>query len=312
MRGGCPIKPLFIHGPSPGFRMVLCTILAALLLFVDLRYTWMEKVRTEASTVVAPVQWLVSLPAEAMSWGATAFSSQRALVEENRALREQLTRLSQRSLRMDALTEENVQLRQLMHAAPQQQMQFITSELMRLDNDPFIQQMIVNRGADHGVYQGQPVVDAFGVVGHVVSVGRFSSRVMMISDPSNAMPVQLVRNGLRFVIQGVGGPHHLQLVNVPANADVREGDLLVTSGLGGEFPPGYPVATVTKVESRTNGPFAKVEARPAAQLDRSRDFLMLSARDAVSTDSGARVEQATIDAIDKLYHPAAEDAPHGR
>lgn len=310
MRGGRPIKPLFVHGPSPGLRMVLCTILAALLLFVDLRYTWMEKVRSEASIVVAPVQWLVSLPAEAMNWGAIAFSSQRALVDENRGLREQLARLSQRSLRMDALSAENAQLRRLMNAAPRQQIQFITSELMRLDNDPFIQQMIVNQGADHGVYEGQPVVDAFGVVGQVVSLGRFSSRVMMISDPSSAVPIQVVRNGLRFVVQGAGGPSALQVINVPANADVREGDLLVTSGLGGEFPSGYPVARVTHVQPRTNGPFAKVEARPVAQLDRSRDFLMLSAHEGVSSDTGARVEQATIDAIYKLYHPA-EEATNG-
>lgn len=311
VRGGRLIKPLFIHGPSPGYRMVVCFLLAVALLFMDVRYTWMQSVRTEASTVIAPVEWLVSLPAQGMNWAALEFSSQQRLVNENSRLRQQLTQMSQRTLRMQSLMAENDQLRQLMHAAPRQGMKFITSELMMFDNDPFIQQMIVNRGAQQGVYEGQPVLDAFGVVGQVVSVSRYSSRVLMLSDPSNAVPSQVVRNGLRFLVQGAGGSNQLQVMNVPNNADLREGDTLVTSGLGGRFPSGYPVATITRVNQDTNGPFAEVWARPAAQLDHSRDFLMLSARGAVSADAGDNVDQEAIDAINRLYHPEANGAGHG-
>ncbi|WP_317627716.1 rod shape-determining protein MreC [Halotalea alkalilenta] len=296
MRGGWPIKPLFIHGPLPGYRMLLCAVLAGALLFLDHRYTWMDQVRAEASTLVAPIQWLVSLPAEGFSWASMTFSTQRSLVEENRSLREQLVLLSQRAQRMESVSAENARLRALLKATPRDEIPYLTAELMMLDNDPFIQQMIVNRGAREGVYVGQPVIDASGVVGQVISVSRYTSRVLMISDPSHGVPVQIVRNGLRFIVQGGGGPEGLVVQNVPNNADIREGDLLVTSGLGGGFPQGYPVATVVSVQQNPNGPFARVEAQSSAQLDRSRQYLLLFARDAIAAHELVPLNQEALDA----------------
>lgn len=255
--------------------MLVCAILAAALMFVDLRFTRMETVRAQLSTLVAPVQWAVSLPSDVLNWGALALSEQRALVEENRRLREQILTLSHRVQRMASLTAENVRLRELLSATQERDIPFITAELLSLDPDPFTHRMVIDRGRRDGVFVGQPVMDASGLVGQVTSVSAYSSRVLLVADASHALPIQVNRNGLRFVLQGAGRYQSLNVLHVPDTADIREGDLLVTSGLAGRFPPGYPVARVDKVVHDPGEPFARVEADPVAKLQRSRHFLLL-------------------------------------
>ncbi|MBB3231533.1 rod shape-determining protein MreC [Halomonas stenophila] len=255
--------------------MLLCAILAAALMFVDLRFTRMEPVRAQLSTLVAPIQWAVSLPSDVLNWGALALSDQRALVEENRRLREQILTLSHRVQRMASLTAENVRLRELLDATREHDIPFITTELLSLDPDPFTHRMVIDRGRRDGVFVGQPVMDAAGLVGQVTAVSAYSSRVLLVADASHALPVQVNRNGLRFIIQGTGRYEALSVLHVPDTADIREGDLLVTSGLAGRFPSGYPVARVTQVVHDPGEPFARVDARPVAQLQRSRHFLLL-------------------------------------
>lgn len=241
----------------------------------DLRLTRMEEMRAQLSTVVAPIQWLVSLPSDLLSWTSLALSDQRALVEENQRLREQILTLSHRVQRMSDLTAENVRLRELLSAARDQKIPYITAELLSLDPDPFAHQMVVDRGRRDGIRVGQPVMDAAGLVGQVTSVSAYSSRVLTVADASHALPVRVNRNGLRFVAQGSGRYDALDVLHVPDTADIREGDLLVTSGLAGRFPPGYPVARVSEVVHDPGEPFAQVTAEPLAQLQRSRHFLML-------------------------------------
>ncbi|MGJ8524920.1 Cell shape-determining protein MreC [Halomonadaceae bacterium LMG 33818] len=303
MCGGSSIKSLFIRGPNPNLRMVFCTVLAVVLLYADHRYSWMDNIRAEASTVVAPVQWLVSLPAEGLGWASVNLSSQRTLIHENQVLRTQLNQMLHRTMQMEAIEAENNNLRQLLHAAPRGRIPFATAQLMMVDNDPFLQQLIIDRGAQQHVYVGQPVLDAFGVIGQVVSVERFTSQVLMVTDPSYAVPVQIIRNGLRFIAQGTGSSNDIEIMDVPNNSDIRVGDVMVTSGLGGEYPAGYPVATVTSVQTNTNGPFARVIAQPSAQVNRSRDFLLLYAQDVTSDDAGDEVSQQSIDVANKLVHP---------
>ncbi len=213
-----------------------------------------------------------------------AVMRQNDLIDENQHLRGQLLMLSQRVQRMASLAAENDRLRQLLKATPRGNIPYITAELMMLDNDPFIQQMIIDRGQREGVYVGQPVVDASGLAGQVISVSRYTSRVLLVTDASHAVPVQINRNGLRFIVQGNGGSDGLEVLHVPNNADIQEGDLLITSGLAHRFPEGYPVAQVTQVERDPGGPFANVEARPMAQIDRSRQFLLLFTRDAFEAE----------------------------
>lgn len=244
-------------------------------MFVDMRFTRMEEVRAQLSTVVAPIQWVVSLPSDVLTWGSLALSDQRALLEENQRLREQILTLSHRVQRMADLTAENVRLRELLAAARQHDMPFITAELLSLDPDPFAHQMVIDRGRRDGAYVGQPVMDAAGLVGQVTAVSAYSSRVLMVADASHALPVRVNRNGLRFILQGGGRYDSLTVLHVPDTADIREGDLLVTSGLAGRFPPGYPVARVAEVVHDPGEPFARVTAAPVAQLQRSRHFLLL-------------------------------------
>ncbi|EPC03801.1 rod shape-determining protein MreC [Litchfieldella anticariensis FP35 = DSM 16096] len=255
--------------------MLLCAIAAFALMFAEDRFSRMEDLRAQLSTVVAPIQWAVSVPSDVLTWTSLALSEQRELVEENRLLREQLLMLSHRVQRMASLTAENVRLRELLHAARRDDVPYITAELLSLDSDPFTYQMVVDRGRRDGVYVGQPVMDASGLVGQVIAVSAYSSRILMLADASHALPVQVNRNGLRFIVQGTGHYEALDVLHVPDTADIRAGDLLTTSGLAGRFPIGYPVARVVEVEHDPGQPFARVTARPVAQLERSRHFLLL-------------------------------------
>ncbi|MFC0336004.1 rod shape-determining protein MreC [Kushneria avicenniae] len=275
--------------------MILCVILASFLMFADQRMSWMEDVRAQVSTVVAPVQWIVSLPSRGLSLASLALSDQTRLVNDNRRLRERLLTLSQRVQRMASLSEENTRLRELLRATPRQEIPWLTAGLLTLDNDPFLQQMIIDRGQQSGVYNGQPVVDSAGLVGQVISVSRYSSRVLLITDASHSVPVQVNRNGLRFIVRGAGQANRLTLDNVPNNTDIREGDLLVTSGLTGRFPEGYPVARVSRIVRNAGTPFATVEALPIARLDRSRNFLLLFTHDQLKP-TRQRLSQEAVDA----------------
>ncbi|MDP3534306.1 rod shape-determining protein MreC [Halomonas sp. M1] len=270
-----PIKPLFSHGPLPGYRLFFCVLAASVLMFVDQRFTRMEDVRAQMTMIVAPIQWVVSVPSDLLNWGALALSDQQALVDENRRLREQILTLSHRGQRLASLTAENAELRSLLQAAERHEIPYMTAELLSLDNDPFSHQMVVDRGHRNGAYVGQPVIDAFGLVGQVTAVSAYSSRVLLLADASHALPVQVNRNGLRFIVQGTGRYGSVSVLHVPDTADIREGDLLTTSGLAERFPPGYPVARVTEVYHDPGQPFAQVTAEPSAQLQRSRHFLLL-------------------------------------
>ncbi len=285
-------------------------VLASALMFADARFTRMEPVRAQLSTLVAPVQWLVSLPSDALNWASLALSDQRALVDENRRLREQILTLSHRVQRMASLTAENVRLRELLAAPRQRDMPYITAELLSLDPDPFTHQMVIDRGRRDGAYVGQPVLDASGLVGQITATSAYSSRVLLLADASHALPVQVNRNGLRFVLQGAGRYDALNVTHVPDTADIREGDLLTTSGLGGRFPPGYPVARVSSVVHDPGEPFARVTAAPVAQLQRSRHFLLLFPPDPPAAPPESELAAPALDAARHIGTPAAdEEAP---
>ncbi|MFK4015354.1 MULTISPECIES: rod shape-determining protein MreC [Cobetia] len=268
------MKPLFTRGPVPGYRMLLCAVLSFALMFAEDRFSWMVDVRASMATLVSPVQWVVSLPTEGLSWGALVFADQQKLADENRALREQLLNLSSRVQRMASLSAENSRLRELLNAGQRSDIPYITSQLLTLDADPFSHRMVVDRGEQDGVRIGLPVLDAYGLVGQVISTSAYNSRVLMISDASHAVPVEVNRNGLRFIAQGSGKIDQVDVLHVPDTADIRVGDLLVTSGLALRFPRGLPVARVTEVYHDPGKPFARVSAEPIAQLERSRNFLI--------------------------------------
>jgi len=225
-------------------------------------------------------------------------------------LREQILTLSHRGQRLANLTAENAELRNLLGAAERRDIPYITAELLSLDNDPFSHQMVVDRGHRNGAYVGQPVIDASGLVGQVAAVSAYSSRVLLLADASHALPVQINRNGLRFIVQGTGRYGSVNVLHVPDTADIREGDLLTTSGLAGRFPPGYPVARVTEVYHDPGQPFARVIAEPSAQLQRSRHFLLLfppprEELDASIWDESMDISADALHAAQRLGQPTS-------
>jgi rod shape-determining protein MreC len=242
---------------------------------LDHRWSHLETIRSALSTVVYPLQYAVDLPASIGNWSAESLNSRTALVQENEGLKRQNLMLRARLQKFEALQSENARLRDLLQSSGRVGVRVLIGELLAVDMDPFKRLITLNRGSNDGVSEGQPLLDADGVMGQVIHVSPLTSTAMLLTDPSHAIPVQVNRNGLRAIALGNGSPDQLEVPNLPNNADIREGDLLVSSGLGGRFPPGYPVARVTSVREDPSRPFAEVIATPTAHLQRSREVLLV-------------------------------------
>jgi rod shape-determining protein MreC len=244
-------------------------------MFLDIRFTQVDQARQALSYLISPVQSLVSMPSDLVRWSKESFSERDELLASNRALRSQLLVLQQKAQQLAVLEAENDRLRQLLNATSRLESTFITAELVSVDPDPFSIQVIVNRGAQDGVYIGQSVVDADGLFGLVVQVDSFTSRVALVADVNLAVPIYVNRNGMRSVVVGTGDLNSLEMEFVPDTADIQIGDTLITSGLAGRFPAGYPVAEVIAIEHDPGEPFARIRAKPMAQLGRSRSLIMV-------------------------------------
>ncbi|OOG22929.1 rod shape-determining protein MreC [Thioalkalivibrio denitrificans] len=263
-------------GPSPAARLALLALLSIGLMWADHRHQHVENLRAALALVIYPVQVAVDVPVQATAWLSEQVSTHQQLVAENRRLREEQFRLNALMLRFEALEEENTRLRQLLDTSTRLRDPLMIAEIMSVDLDPFRQQIIINRGRMHGAYPGQPLINAQGVVGQVLESHPLHSVVLLISDPSHALPVLVNRTGLRTLAVGTGSPDRLELRHIPPAEDVEPGDIISTSGLGGRFPADYPVAEITRVERIPGEAFAHVEARPLARLDRSREVLLLT------------------------------------
>lgn len=232
--------------------------------------------RSALSVVVYPLQLLVDLPGNTIDWFRESLSTRRQLQEENFSLRKQQLVLNTQLQKLEALEAENRHLRALLDSSFQVgERPMRIAALLSVDMDPYRHQIEINKGSLDNLYEGQPLLDSRGVMGQLIHVGPFTSTAMLITDPAHAIPVQVNRNGLRTIALGTGKFDQLELPNIPNNVDIQVGDLLVSSGLGGRFPPGYPVAEVTEVEQDPGQAFSRVLARPRAQLDRSREVLLV-------------------------------------
>lgn len=256
-------------------RLVLLVVLAVSLMVVDHRYQHLEPLRGFLAGVIAPLRYAVDAPATWLGWTSERVTSRGELLGRIHELRRDNLELRARQQRFETLQAENRRLRQLLESSAKHDDRVRVAELLAVDLDPYRQQVVVNKGERAGVYLGQPVIDAYGIMGQVIHTSPVTATALLISDPNHALPVQLNRNGLRTIASGTGEPDRLELLYIPNSADVRVGDLVVTSGLGGRFPPNYPVATVIIVERRPGEPFARVIAEPRAQLDRSREVLLV-------------------------------------
>lgn len=255
--------------------MLIAAALSVGLIVADHRHHHLDLLRSTLSVVVYPLHYLAALPERMARALGMKMTDEETLRHENRSLRRENLVLKGRLQQLEALEAENMRLRDLLGSSFKIGDRVLIAELTSVDLDPYRQQVLINKGASSGVFVGQPVLDANAVMGQVVRVNPLASTVLLITDPAHALPVQVNRNGLRTVAAGTGLVNRLELAHLPNNADVREGDLLVTSGLGGHFPPGYPVARVAEVRREPGKPFATVIAEPTARLDRSREVLLV-------------------------------------
>lgn len=250
-------------------------MLAIGLIVADHRHQHLDLLRSALAVVVYPLHYLASLPGTLAHKLKGRLAEEEELRRRNDSLRRDNLILKGRLQQLEALQAENMRLRDLLGSSFKIGDRVLVAELVSVDLDPYRQQVLVNKGSSSGVFVGQPVLDADAVMGQVVRVNPLTATVLLITDASHGLPVQVNRNGLRTVAQGTGFINHLELPHLPKNADVRVGDLLVTSGLGGHFPPGYPVARVAEVRQEPGKPFATVVAEPTARLDRSREVLLV-------------------------------------
>jgi rod shape-determining protein MreC len=268
------VKPIF-KGGIPRLFFLILVILAIIFMVSDLNPSRTREARSVLSLVMTPIQWLVDMPTRIADDLSDVLVSRRSLVKDNIQLRSEVILLDEQVQQMSSLTTENLRLRELLSGRQRIKNDVQLAELIGVNPDPFQHQIILGKRQEDGVFLGQPVLDARGVLGQVVDVSHYTCRVMLITDARHALPVEINRNGFRAIALGKGTLGELELEHVPDTADVRVGDLLVTSGLGGRFPYGYPVAKVTSVLRDPGRPFSIVKATPAARLDKSRHLLLV-------------------------------------
>ncbi len=282
-------------------RLLVLVVLSVALMVVDARFTLLKPVRSQMSLVLMESYWITDLPQRLWQGVASQFGSRTELVAENEKLKTENLLLQGRMQKLAALTEQNVRLRELLNSSALVNEKVEVAELIGMDPNPFTHRIIINKGERDGVVLGQPVLDARGLMGQVVELMPYTSRVLLLTDTTHSIPVQVNRNGLRAIASGTGNPERLELRHVADTADIKVGDLLVSSGLGQRFPAGYPVATVREVVHDSGQPFAIVRAVPTAALNRSRYLLL------VFSDSRTPEERANEAAVAQ----EAEDRQNG-
>ncbi len=288
------------HGfGSAGLRFAVLAIICLLLMVVDERTQHLSRVRQGLSLLVYPVQALVDLPFRTWHWASVTLAERRTLLAENEKLRREDLLSSVRLQRLDALEAENRRLRELLESTGRLRDRMLVAEVLSVDLDPYRQRFQINRGSMDGAYVGQSLLDAHGVVGQLAQVGPMTAEAILITDADHAVPVTINRNGLRTIAVGTGDSGRLRLPYLTNTADVKVGDLLLSSGLGGIFPAGYPVGRVIEVRVRPGQSFADVIAEPASALDRDREVLL------VWTPS----EDETAPDAKLLHSPAPAPAP---
>jgi len=268
-------SPLFAGTVAGTLRLIFYLALAMVLMVLDHRNGWIWRVRYSMSVVVEPVYRLAGLPAAGMRTLTVAFADRKLLTEQNQRLREDLLLANAKLNRMAAVAEQNQRLKGLLDTQRSLELNVQLARVIGMDLGTNQQRLVVNLGARDDIKQGQVVIDAHGVIGQIVEVLPTTSIVMLVTDPNHATPVVVERTGLRTVAYGVREGDQLSLPNVPMAADIRAGDKLLSSGLGGRFPPGFPVGEVLSVGQSQSGMFLEARARPTADIDRSDDVLIL-------------------------------------
>ena len=268
-------RPLGGRGGSAGFRFTLYALLSVIMMYLDQRAHYLEQVRYILQAAAYPLQLAVNSPPAAWRWLKESLQTREALAAENERLRAKARDLGLRAMRYEALARENGELRGLRDALPPVADRWLPAEIVNIQLSSLRQRLLLNRGVANGVFKGQAVLDDKGLIGQTTHVGPWSAEVILITDPEHAVPVRVERTGLRTIAVGAGDTTSLALPYLPGNADIKSGDLLVTSGLGGVFPEGYPVARVTEVHRDAVQPLAQVRAAPLAHVDTDSEVMLV-------------------------------------
>lgn len=264
-----------VRNSSPGLRLFLTAGLSLAIMFMDTRGTYLAQVRAYLGAAVYPLQVAIDSPRRGLSWLGENLALRETLIGENQQFRRDALVRGAELQKLAALQAENARLRSLLDSRTRVPDRVVVAEILAVDLDPLRHRVVLSRGSRDGAYEGQALLDASGVVGQITRDRGSSAEALLITDPDHAVPVELVRTGLRTIAVGTGDRQRLSLPFLTRNADVQVGDLLVTSGLGGAFPVGYPVGTVALVDGSEGEAFLEVMAAPAASLDRLHEVLLV-------------------------------------
>ncbi|WP_133133631.1 MULTISPECIES: rod shape-determining protein MreC [unclassified Legionella] len=262
-------------GKHRTFGFVFAFVLSLSLMFSDYHYRYLDSLRNAFALIISPIQYAVDYPVRIIGWVQSLVGAKKDLIDENMQLRYQQTMLEAELQKLMIIKEENSQLRELLLTSSKARMRAMAAQILAVDTSSSRQLVVLNKGKRDGVYTGQPVLDAKGVMGQIIDVGSMTSTVLLISDSRSAVPVRNNRTGERAILVGTNNMGLLSLINLPRTSSINKGDLLVTSGLGRLYPEGYPVGQVESIKNIPGEAFIKVNVRPMALLNRSRLVLLI-------------------------------------
>ncbi|MGP1924810.1 MAG: rod shape-determining protein MreC [Arsenophonus sp. NEOnobi-MAG3] len=269
------MKPIFSRGPSLQSRIIIAIVIAIVLVAFDRQLDTFNKIRSYLDTAVSPFYFLANAPRELLDKISDVLARREQLLFENKALKKEILLKKADNLLLGQLKQENSRLRELLGSPLRQDEHMMVTQVLSGANTPYRDQIVIDKGLHDGVYEGQPVISDKGVVGQVIAVSQFNSRILLICDTTHALPIQVLRNDIRVIAVGTGCSDDLQLEPLQDNIDIRIGDVIVTSGLGRRFPEGYPVAIVSSIKHNIQGAYTIIHARPSADLQRLRYLLLL-------------------------------------
>ncbi len=268
-------RSIFVQRSLLGFRTFVMVVISIALIAMEHRTAYLKPVRYALSTAVAPIQYVVDWPIELFDRVIDNFTRQQSLIKENASLKVQELLLRAQLQKLITLEKENAQLRKLLNPTIHTDTKMLAARVLAVDSEPYAHELVIDQGSQSGLYVGQPVVDANGIMGQIVGVGLLTSRVMLLTDPRSAIPVEVARNGVRSLVVGTGSPDYLAMKYVPETTNVKVGDRLVSSGLGQRFPIGYPVGSVASIKRQPGDSFSTILVKPSASVNRSRLVLLL-------------------------------------
>ena len=258
-----------------GLRALLFLVLSLSLLLCERNWSNFSAIRSVLSTLTAPIQYSIDGPVEISKAVSASFVSKKKIIKENEQLRDSQFLLQEQVQRLKFLEQENLQLRNLLNSSKQFHVKTLAAQLLSIATSDFNQQAIIDKGRHNDLYVGQPVLDAYGVLGQVVTIGLTTSKVMLLTDSRSAVPAVIVRNNLQVIVAGAGEADTLRLVNIPETSDIQIGDFLVSSSLGQRFPEGRPIGIVNSIKRVPGERFMSITVSPSAHIDRSHHVLLI-------------------------------------